>query len=81
MTVAELIEALKAMPQDARVLVDGYEGGYQGLYIETEQVYRQGPVAWYYGPWDDVASPVDPEAAKAANGGEPAVILRRGDDD
>jgi hypothetical protein len=27
MTVGELIEKLQAMPQDARVVVDGYEGG------------------------------------------------------
>lgn len=27
MTVSELIEALRKEPQDARVVVDGYEGG------------------------------------------------------
>lgn len=31
MTVAELIAKLQEMPQDARVVVDGYEGGYEDL--------------------------------------------------
>ena len=31
-TVAELIEVLKGLPQDAIVLVDGYEWGYQEIH-------------------------------------------------
>ena len=31
-TVAQLIEILKAMPQDLPVLVSGYESGYENFY-------------------------------------------------
>lgn len=40
MKVSELIDALKTMPADAQVLVQGYEDGYDNI-----KVVRQIPVA------------------------------------
>ena len=49
-TVAQLIEILKAMPQNLPVLVSGYNSGYEnfnpprvvGLTHKTENMYRDG---------------------------------------
>lgn len=52
MTVAELIEALKAYPPDTPVLVDGYEGGYCRPTVVTEDIYPTPGAAWYCGDFD-----------------------------
>lgn len=65
MTVAELIEALKTMPQDAVVVGDGYEGGLTAL--RPPKVERARARArdeddddWYWGEFDfDVAQRPD----------------------
>lgn len=56
MTVNELIEALKHYPGDMRVLVSGYEGGYNDAGLKTEEIifnYSKND-AWYYGPHECV---------------------------
>jgi hypothetical protein len=50
MTVAELIELLKAHPADARVVTHGYEGGYDDVLHAVLQPVRADPNhQWYYG--------------------------------
>ena len=61
MTVAEMIAALNAFPQEARLIVDGYEGGY-----DDAQPPRECPINInvnpqdYYGDHDD-ADEEDPD--------------------
>jgi hypothetical protein len=58
MTVAELIEKLKELPQDSRVVVDGYEGGLcdvGGASGVTIQLDRNSE-SWY-GPHEEVGKP------------------------
>ena len=64
MTVAELIEQLKNYPSDMRVLTLGYEGGYNDVKLNTEEIvfnfFKND--AWYYGPHESakiVGSHVD----------------------
>ena len=58
MTVRELIELLSEFRPDARVMVDGYEGGVAELDRVTMQNvlvnYHEG--LWYYGPHEVVDS-------------------------
>lgn len=47
MTVAELIEALSAYPPETRVLVEGYEGGFDELrFRDPFWLYDSGPDQW-----------------------------------
>ena len=57
MTVADLIEKLKAMPQDLRVVVDGYESGLEDVTDVSEVVIElnRNSENWY-GPHEAVAS-------------------------
>lgn len=56
MTVSELIEQLKEYPGDMRVLVPGYEGGYNDSGLKTEEIVFNFSKndAWYYGPHECV---------------------------
>lgn len=56
MTVAELIEQLKNYPSDMRVLTLGYEGGYNDVKLNTEEIVFNFSKndAWYYGPHERV---------------------------
>ena len=56
MTVSELIEQLKSYPADMRVLVPGYEGGYNDTGLKTEEIVFNFSKndAWYYGPHECV---------------------------
>jgi hypothetical protein len=55
MTVAELIEQLKMVPQDSMVVIPGYEGGYDnpdvstGTLVENENWDGQEKFYWYNG--------------------------------
>jgi hypothetical protein len=52
MTVAELIEHLRTQPQDMRVCVRGYEGGYSDTAadkIGIAEVRLNENTDWYYG--------------------------------
>lgn len=56
MTVAELIEQLRNYPSDMRVLTLGYEGGYNDVKLNTEEIVFNFSKndAWYYGPHESV---------------------------
>ena len=57
MTVAELIEQLQNYPSDMRVLTLGYEGGYNDVKLNTEEIVFNFSKndAWYYGPHESVS--------------------------
>ena len=65
MTIKELIQHLQKHPSDTRVVVSGYEDGYNDI-IEVKEVILQlnTYTEWYYG-----------QHADAKNGGEKAVFL------
>ena len=73
MTVSELIEMLKNYPGDMRVIVNGYEGGYNDPSVKTEPVVFDYNDAdkWYYGSH---------ESARFVEGndGVECVVLSRG---
>lgn len=54
MTVAELIEQLKKCPADARVVVEGYEDGFDDL-IEVKEILLElnHYEEWYYGEHEE----------------------------
>ena len=56
MTVNELIQQLKNYPGDMRVLVPGYEGGYNDTGLKTEEIVFNFSKndAWYYGPHERI---------------------------
>ena len=50
MNVGELIEKLKQYPQDLRVVVNGYEGGYSDIdRFENLKIVLDYHKEWYYG--------------------------------
>jgi hypothetical protein len=50
MTVNELIENLKKYPPDMRVIITGYEDGYNDIsIIEEKQIAINALTEWYYG--------------------------------
>lgn len=50
MTVSQLIETLKNYPPDLRVVVSGYEGGYNDAdNFENVNIVLDYNTAWYYG--------------------------------
>lgn len=65
MNVAQLIEKLKNYPQDLRVVVHGYEGGYDDVdTFENLKIVLDYNTAWYYGKHEDVCG-IHDEARKA----------------
>jgi hypothetical protein len=53
-TIAELIEKLREFPQDARVIVNGYEGGYEDVTgVNAIPIKLNVHTEDYYGPHDD----------------------------
>ena len=62
MTIAELIAALSAYPPEIKVIVRGYESGYNHVRkLETFNVAPVSNAAWYDGEldkiWDEDAPP------------------------
>lgn len=54
MTIKELKEKLKAYPDNFRVLVDGYEGGFSEISeVKITKVKLNVHTESYYGPHDD----------------------------
>ena len=50
MNVGQLIEALKNYPPDLRVVVSGYEGGYNDVdSFDNMKIVLDYNSAWYYG--------------------------------
>lgn len=52
MKVIELIEVLKALDPETRVVMSGYEGGYDDVsgVAEPRTFVEKVNCAWYYGP-------------------------------
>jgi hypothetical protein len=56
MNVQQLIEELQKHPPEMRVIVNGYEGGYEDLASPHQKSIRlnvHAPDKWYYGQHDD----------------------------
>jgi hypothetical protein len=54
MTVRELIELLQKLPQNARVIVQGYEDGYNDIGdAQAIPIKINVNEEWYYGNHDD----------------------------
>ena len=59
MTVAELIEKLKKMPQDMMVVIPGYEGGYDNPELKRDELIAdanwdgKSKNSWYNGRHDE----------------------------
>ena len=54
LTVEQLINELKKYPKEYKVLVDGYEGGFDAvLASRIVGVEYDETKAWYYGPFDE----------------------------
>lgn len=56
MTVSELIEALKKHPPDMRVIINGYEGGYEDVWpasIRKRRIALNIHEPEFFGPHDD----------------------------
>lgn len=69
MTVSELISALQKYPPDARVVVLGYESGYDDItLIKQVAILPEDTPSWFNGRYDDAP----PEQAATA---EKAVLL------
>lgn len=67
MTVRELIEELRKFPQDQRVIVPGYEDGFDDIHLlRSINITGFIPAAWYYGRYD-----------QTEENGEPAVCIVR----
>lgn len=50
MNVSELIERLKEQPQDAMVVIDGYEGGvWEADSVKIVKIKTDVNSEWYYG--------------------------------
>lgn len=65
MTVEELIEALGKYPSDTRVVVQGYEEGFDDVSaLHSIQVEEHQDPKWYYGKYD-----------KSSEEGEAAVFI------
>lgn len=53
MTVQELIAKLQQFEPSKRVIIPGYEGGYNDITtVENEPICLNVNSAWYYGPHD-----------------------------
>lgn len=66
MTVSELIEALKSYPPDARVVVLGYESGYDDItLVKQVAILLEDSPAWFNGRFDDAPSETDDMAEHA----------------
>ena len=51
MTVQELISKLSTLDPNRRVIIQGYEGGYEDIgYIGEKPINLNVNTEWYYGP-------------------------------
>ena len=69
MTVAELITKLQEMPRDARVVIDGYEGGLEdvsSVSIIPVVLNKNGPRPDYYGLHEEWEPYMDQEPDESA---------------
>jgi len=55
MTAKELINHLKTLPPEARIVVKGYEDGFDYAQILREvKVIKKANTAWFYGDLEEV---------------------------
>ena len=56
MTAKELITKLKKIPENTRIVISGYEGGYHDLKgnLDEIEVVLDYNTEWYYGPHEPV---------------------------
>ena len=76
MTVAELMRLLETFPPDLRVMVQGYEDGYDDLeprFIKAANVRLNVYAAWYDGRHDEAYA----DNQDRGNGAAKALILQR----
>ena len=65
MTIKELIQELERFPAETRVVVQGYEDGFEDVSLIRPISVQQNPnTAWYYGQY-----------TSATDGGEKVVLL------
>jgi hypothetical protein len=80
MTVAELIEMLKAVPQDSMVVIPGYEGGFDNPSVHTDTLVvdtnwdGNNKTTWYYGRHDRYYKGIEAEDVQPMN----CVVVGRG---
>lgn len=68
MTVAELILALQAQDPKLRVIIRGYEGGYNDVGVLTDlEIALDVHEAWYYGKHEYVGASFVPADATREN--------------
>lgn len=66
-TVAQLITELQALNPNQRVMVRGYEGGYNDCPAPKQVMVELNQNSeWYYGPHDDAEEPESPRAIQVA---------------
>jgi len=54
MTANELIQQLQHLPPDTKILVRGYEGGYNDVQVIRQRRVMPDPdTEWYYGKYAD----------------------------
>jgi len=67
MTVAELIAKLQEMPQDARVVIDGYEGGLEDVStVQTTSIALNRNEPGIFGPHEEWDPYMDQEPDETA---------------
>ena len=73
MTIAELIEALQQFDPKTRVLVKGYEGGYNDAAVSNiTPVALDVHSEWYYGKHENVSETTNLEGKKTVE----AIIIK-----
>jgi len=69
MTAAELIEQLKALPPDTKIVIRGYEDGYNDiLKLKPVKIKPKEDSNWYDGEYED-SKDADAGDAVELNGG------------
>jgi hypothetical protein len=55
MTASDLIKKLQSLPPDIKIIVRGYEGGYNDVLklVERKIIIHPKKEEWYYGEYDD----------------------------
>lgn len=66
MTVEELRSKLAAFPPDARVVVLGYESGYDDItLVKQVAILQEDNPSWFNGRFDDAPPDIDDKAERA----------------
>lgn len=66
MIISELIEQLRKYPPEMRVVVSGYEGGYNDISLLYEcRIILNVNTEKYYGQHESAVNPNDPDAVPA----------------